>query len=302
MFLRNKSNLRPIPKDQKDVLSDKSAKCIPFYTLNCRSVKNKITSINDFILSNNVDIICLTENWLRPDSDQSVLSELTPYGYSVFQKPRHDQRGGGIAIVHRDKINVKHKEPSKRFTHFEHLECSVNVGNKHICLCVIYRPPPSKANCFRNTIFFEEWTHYLDSLATIPEELVITGDLHFHVDNPNDSEGNKFILTLEEHGLLQHVVGATHTKGHTLDVLITRNTSSVLGGLPTIQDPVLCDNNGNAAGDHFAVHALLRVAKPPKERKTVTFRRMKQLDIEMSKSDIDSSSLFLIQTAHYRIC
>lgn len=118
---------------------------------------------------------------------------------------------------------------------------------------------------------------------------MITGDLHFHVDNPNDSEGNKFILTLEEHDLLQHVVGATHTKGHTLDVLITRNTSSVLGGLPTIQDPVLCDNNGNAAGDHFAVHALLRVAKPPKERKTVTFRRMKQLDIEMFKSDIDSS-------------
>lgn len=71
------------------MLSDKSAKCIPFYTLNCRSVKNKTTSINDFILSNNVDIICLTENWLRPDSDQSVLSELTPYGYSVFQKPRH---------------------------------------------------------------------------------------------------------------------------------------------------------------------------------------------------------------------
>lgn len=159
-----------------------------------------------------------------------------------------------------------------------------------------------KGQLFQKHNIFEEWTHCLDSLAIIPEELVITGDLHFHVDNPNDSEGNKFILTLGEHGLLQHVVGATHTKGHTLDVLITRNTSSVLGGLPTKLDPVLCDNNGNAAGDRFAVHALLRVAKPPKERKTVTFRRMKQLDIEMFKSDIDSSSLFLIQTAHYRIC
>lgn len=35
-----------------------------------------------------------------------------------------------------------------------------------------------------------------------------------------------------------------------------------LGGLSTIQDPVLCDNNGNAAGDRFAVHTHLRVAKP----------------------------------------
>lgn len=107
--------------------------------------------MNDFILSNNVDVICLIEIWLRPDSDQIVLSELTRNGYSVFQKPRHGQRGCGIAIVHRYKINVKHKGPGKRLTHFEHPECSVNVGNKHICLCVICLPPPSKANCFKKT-------------------------------------------------------------------------------------------------------------------------------------------------------
>ncbi|XP_061194315.1 uncharacterized protein LOC133202489 [Saccostrea echinata] len=281
----NKSNLRPIPKDQKDV----SASCMSFYTLNCRSVKNKTTSINDFILSNNVDILSLTETWLRPDSDRFILLEFSPDGYSILQKPRQDQRGGGIAIVHKDQINIKHKESDTRFTHFEHLECSVNVGNQHICLCVIYRPPPSKTNRFKNTVFFEEWTHYLDNLVIIPEDLVITGDLNFHIDNPNDSEGNRFILTLEEHGLSQHVVGATHTKGHTLDVLITRKASSLLRGLPTIQDPVLCDNNGNAAGDHFAVHAYLQIAKPPKERKTVTFRRMKQLDNEKFRIDLDSS-------------
>lgn len=96
----------------------------------------------------------LTEIWLRPDSDQVVLSELTPNGYIVFQKPRQDQRGGGIAIVRRYKINVKHKVPGKRLTHFEHLECSVNVGNKHICLCVKCRPPPSKANCFKKHNMF----------------------------------------------------------------------------------------------------------------------------------------------------
>lgn len=102
--------------------------------------------------------------------------------------------------------------------------------------------------------------------------------------------------------MLQHVVDAVHTKGHTLDVLITRNISSVLGGLPSIQDPVLCDKNGNAAGDHFAVHAYLRAAKPPKERKAVTFRGMKQLDIEKFKSDLVLRRFSLIQTAHCRIC
>lgn len=70
----NKSNLRPIPKDH----------CISLFTFNCRSVKNKTTSINDFILSNNVDILSETETWLRPNSDQFVLSELTPNGYSLL--------------------------------------------------------------------------------------------------------------------------------------------------------------------------------------------------------------------------
>lgn len=40
----------------------------------------------------------------------------------------------------------------------------------------------------KNTICFIEWTHYLDNLAIIPEKLVITGDLNFYIDNPNDSE------------------------------------------------------------------------------------------------------------------
>lgn len=51
-----------------------------------------------------------------------------------------------------------------------------------------------------------------------------------------------------------------YAKGYTLDVLITQ--LSVLGGLSNIQDPVLCDNNGNAAGGRVAVHTHLRVAKP----------------------------------------
>lgn len=41
--------------------------------------------MNDFILSNNVDVICLIEIWLRPDSDQIVLSELTRNGYVYFR-------------------------------------------------------------------------------------------------------------------------------------------------------------------------------------------------------------------------
>ncbi|XP_062609777.1 uncharacterized protein LOC134271591 [Saccostrea cucullata] len=54
--------------------------------------------------------------------------------------------------------------------------------------------------------------------------------------------------------------------------------------------------NGNAAGDHLAIKAYLQVAKPPKERKTVTFRRMKKLEIEKFRTDLDSSPVLSDKT------
>lgn len=49
----------------------------------------------------------------------------------------------------------------------------------------------------------------------------------------------------------------------------------------TIQDPALCDNNGNAGGDHFAVSVQLHKSKPLKERKTITFRKLRKIDIHV---------------------
>ena len=59
-------------------------------------------------------------------------------------------------------------------------------------------------------------------------------------------EGNSQLNgTLEAHGLVQHVVAPTHKKGHTLDVVITRDISSLLIGMPTVSEPCLGDTKGN---------------------------------------------------------
>lgn len=74
--------------------------------------------------------------------------------------------------------------------------------------------------------------------------------------------------------MLQQVVGATHTKEVYLSYRILCHATTM-----AMQQ------------DHFAFCAHLQVPKPPKERKTVTFRRMKQLGFEKFKCDPDSSSL-----------
>lgn len=93
---------------------------------------------------------------------------------------------------------------------------------------VVYRPPPSRTNKLKNSTFFDEWTEFIDRLAVIQEELIVTGDLNFHLDNEEACDTRKFLETLRDHGLVQHIRGPTHNRGHTLDVVITRENSLIL--------------------------------------------------------------------------
>ncbi|CAG2192897.1 unnamed protein product [Mytilus edulis] len=132
----------------------------------------------------------------------------------------------------------------------------------------------------------------LDRLVVTPEELVITGDLNFHLDNKNNCDTRKFQETLRDHGLVQHVRGPTHNHGHTLDVVITRENSLILKTVPSVQDPSLCDRKGNPSGDHLALFSALEISKPPRERKEVTYRKLRNISTDDIIHDLVNSEIF----------
>jgi hypothetical protein len=68
-------------------------------------------------------------------------------------------------------------------------------------LFVIYRPSASRSNTLKTTSFFEEWLDFLDYSMHIPEKIIITGDLDFHLDNKSDCDGSKFIEMRNDRGL-----------------------------------------------------------------------------------------------------
>ena len=65
-------------------------------------------------------------------------------------------------------------------------------------------------------IFFDEWSKYLDNIAIIPYDVIITGDLNFHVDIRYYVEACTFFSMLDSYGLTQHVNRVTHKGGHTI--------------------------------------------------------------------------------------
>ncbi|CAG2187816.1 unnamed protein product [Mytilus edulis] len=141
------------------------------------------------------------------------------------------------------------------------MEFTVHYGDLNIRLCVIYRPPPSKSNGLRNTVFFEEWESYLDqnTILVPTHNVLFTGDFNFHLDNLSDPDALRFHQSLEDRNLTQHV---KHERGHILDLLITNKDSQILNGVPNVQRPNISDAQGNLVCDHFSVHATLACQKP----------------------------------------
>ena len=63
---------------------------------------------------------------------------------------------------------------------------------------------------------------------------MIVGDFNIHVNDANDPEAAIFLDLLDSMNLKKLVTEHTHQRGHTLDLIITRETDSVVHGIPSI--------------------------------------------------------------------
>ena len=138
----NQNNLIKVDCHRQEITNDKA---ISTCLLNVRSAQNKPSLIADFIVENELDVLALTETWLKEtDSTQShTISEMTPSGYRCLHVPRSRGKGGGVGILFRSCVSVK-QASSSTFKTFENIHVSLKAGSSHLNIYVIYRPPPNK--------------------------------------------------------------------------------------------------------------------------------------------------------------
>ena len=110
-----------------------------------------------------------------------------------------------------------------------------------------------------------------------PEPLLITGDFNVHVDELGDQDGDAFLEILESMGFLQNVDKPTHRSGHALDLIIIRQCDSVLASAPTT-DYFL--------SDHCSILCDLKVEKPALPTKTVSYRKIKDIDRQTLRDEV----------------
>ncbi|PIK53332.1 hypothetical protein BSL78_09749 [Apostichopus japonicus] len=120
----------------------------------------------------------------------------------------------------------------------------------------------------------------MESILDSPGHLLITGDFNFHCDDPNDPDHRKFADLLSRLCLRQLVSGATHKSGHTLDLIITRESDTIVSNW--IVGPRMMS-------DHHCIHFGLNVRRPPNTRVDIERRRLSGIDTEVLAKKLEEA-------------
>ena len=264
--------------------------------LNPWSIVNKTAAIKDLIVSNHLDILAISESWLRAKDDSKperiYHHELLPKSHHMIHMSRPTGRGGGIAIIHNKSIKVKvHAYTGQTFKQFEYFVCTLDISRTSILLIVVYRPKPTDKNKLSVKKFWREFEKFVYKFtSTATDEIIITGDLNFHLDKCNSLDARRLNAIFEEFGLSQKIHEPTHFAGHILDVLVLKEESTILKKLD-IYDPGLCNDDGKVIKDHYLICWTTSLRKPSAELKTIKFRAINKIDHAKFESDLQTSQL-----------
>ena len=146
----------------------------------------------------------------------------------------------------------------------------------------MYRPPSGGKSGQPVSVFQKEFQDYVDSHASSVGKLLVVGDFNLHMDSTSSQEATQFRELLFSLNLQQHVTTATHDHGHTLDLVITRDGESLVEDV-TIHPAVMSDHN--------PLSFCLKTKKPEKQRRTITYRKIRDIDSEKFAQDIQGSTL-----------
>lgn len=223
--------------------SNSLSQSLDFCFWNVRSVKIKALSLKDYTVEHDLDFLALTETWLHSgESDNFFVGELCPKGYFFHHTPRENSRGGGVGIIVKKSLRVK-KLCSANFSSFENVVALAEYPIRSIRFFIIYRPPSSQIKAF-----LEYFVSLLEQLVPISGNLLIVGAFNFHLDDSNNTDAIKLHNPLESFNLKQHVATPTHSRGHTLDLII-RSEDDLLDGIvvrdPTCRKILLCTAHWN---------------------------------------------------------
>ena len=169
----------------------------------------------------------------------------------------------------------------------------MSLDRQRVNICALYRAPYSQKNKITNSKFLNDLPNYLDMCNALPGAILVLGDFNIHADNSDDASTRKLNDIVGMFGFEQSVNEATHEEGHTVDLVLSRNSDLVLSKTSV---------DKNLKSDHFAIKCKLNVKKLPPPKTTYSFRKIKNIDPTSFKSDLLDTLPSISSVRSYNEC
>ena len=246
--------------------------------------RSKIFELNTHLTTEKPDIVVLNETWLVKSIKNREIIEGNMY--NVFRCDRSQsshpsdpddprkfrKSGGGVLIAIRSDIEAASKK-IKLSGGAEIVAIQTTINGLKYIFCTCYRVGTLGAanqDCIRTSIaeFFK---------TKKPKQIFIIGDFNLSTINwPLDDNtpivnpiDKLFVDSFNDFGLTQCITCPTHSKGKTLDILLTNQDSLVTNLKILEQDSVI-------KSDHFPIKFEIKAKtkkKKPSKRKIYNFKR-----------------------------
>ena len=255
--------------------------CLKGEILNPWSACNKPLLIREHILDENRDFLGLVETYQINDA---VKQALLPPDYDLAYNPRSlgkKSKGGGVALIYRKSIIKCSIVKKYNFASFEGLHTKLTLPHTILNVVVIYAPSPKTSQSASDNFIAEFSPVLFDDLCDLTNLLVL-GDFNYHFQDKNCKFAKEFAGILKSCNLVQHIRTATHIKGNTLDLVITRADELLPSRIKTSHD---------VSPDHFGVLFEINVEKPETKPTPTSWRDWKSFDADSFSAGLLSSEI-----------
>ena len=108
----------------------------------------------------NIDVMILTETWLKQNEDDHLWKKATCLANQNFNlvsvERQSGHRGGGLALIMKENIKVNLIE-SRMMKTFKFAVWNLKIQNKELQLMGMYHPQPSKIHQHTDQMFTDEF-------------------------------------------------------------------------------------------------------------------------------------------------
>lgn len=227
--------------DKTDILLSKSSSNtqnkLNVLQINIQCIRNKILEIEHFCELEKIDVICISEHWLK----EIQVNHFVPFNFKPASVVcRGSKKNGGVGIYTDSKLHfsVINLETFYLEIHFELCGIKIIRPNGNLNIISIYRSPSGDIKTFFS--LFESVTK---RLLRTSEQLIICGDFNINFIDKNDRNTKQFFNLARSLNLT--CTNMEPTRGaHCIDNILVNFSSEwyeskVVGGFFGDHDPVV---------------------------------------------------------------